>query len=83
MTNNEIANRLLSHARELYRRHDNLYRVKAYRHAAESVMRLDCPIEKLLQAKGRNALEQLPGIGRHLAATITEFVQTGEWKPGA
>jgi DNA polymerase/3'-5' exonuclease PolX len=79
MTNHEIASKLQEYARELRQRRENLYRVKAYRRAAEVVMSLNQPVGVLLNASGRNALEKLPGIGRHLAETITVYVQTGEW----
>jgi DNA polymerase (family 10) len=78
MTNHEIANRLQEHARLLRKRHDNLYRVKAYRFAAEAVLRLDRPVEELVQEKGRHALEELPGIGRRLAKTIARYLETNE-----
>ena len=80
MTNTEIVGKLQAYARELRQRHENLYRVKAYRLAAETLMRLDKSVEDLVLQKGRNALESLPGIGRHLAETITTFVETGEWR---
>ena len=43
MTNAEIADKLNGYARELRRRHENLFRVKAYRKAAEMVLRLWLP----------------------------------------
>lgn len=80
MSNTEIASKLQEWAQTLRRQHDNLYRVKAYRRAAETLMRLDRPIEDLVHERGRNALEELPGIGSHLAKAITHFVETGEWQ---
>ena len=80
MTNTEIANRLQEHARQLRKRHNNLYRVKAYRFAAQAVQRLDRPIETIVAENGPHALEELPGIGKRLATTIARFVQTGEWQ---
>lgn len=79
MTNSEIVGKLQSYVRELRHRHENLYRVQAYRQAAETLMRLDKSVEDLVLTRGRNALEELPGIGRHLAETIATFVKTGEW----
>jgi DNA polymerase/3'-5' exonuclease PolX len=70
---------LQERARELWNRHDNLYRVKAYRRAAEMLLRLDRPVEDLLHERGKPALEEIPGIGRRLAKKIAEYLETGEW----
>ena len=83
MSNTEIANKLQEQARTLRRQHENLYRVKAYRRAAETLLRLDRPIEDLVHERGRNALEELPGIGSHLAEAIAVYVETGEWRARA
>ena len=75
MTNQDIATHLQQHARSLTHKRENLYRVRAYRRAAETVLMLPRPVAELPRA----ALECLPGIGKSLAETITHFVQTGEW----
>ena len=80
MSNNEIANRLQEQARLLRKRHDNLYRVKAYRNAAQVLLRLEEPVEALVHEKGPHALEELPGIGKRLAKTIAHYLETGEWQ---
>jgi DNA polymerase (family 10) len=80
MTNAEIADKLNGYARELRRRHENLFRVKAYRKAAEMVLRLGCPVDELVHEKGRKALARIPGLGRHLAETIARYIETGEWR---
>ncbi len=80
MTNSELARKLQEYARDLRKRHENLFRVKAYRTAAEVVLRLDRPVADLVHERGRNALEELPGIGKHLAETITTYLETGEWR---
>jgi DNA polymerase/3'-5' exonuclease PolX len=79
MTNSELANRLQEHARILRRQHDNLYRVKAYRFAAEVLLRLERPVEEMIHEKGAHALEELPGIGKRLARAIAEYLETGKW----
>jgi DNA polymerase/3'-5' exonuclease PolX len=71
---------LTVHARQLDRRMDNLYRVRAYRRAAEVIQALNCPVTELLDNKGRRGLEALPGIGSHLAFTIETLVRTGEFR---
>ncbi len=79
MSNNDIATRLQEQAKQLRRQHDNLYRVKAYRQAAEALMRLEAPAEDLYNEHGRHALEEVPGIGKRLAKRIAHYLQTGEW----
>jgi holliday junction DNA helicase RuvA len=79
MSNNEIADKLRERARELWNRRENLYRVKAYRRAAEMLSRLDRPVEDLFHEKGEPALKEIPGIGRRLAKTIARYLESGEW----
>ena len=76
MTNNDVARQLQQHARVLAEKYGNLYRIRAYRRAAHVVLGLDQPVAELQ----RWELEVLPGIGDHLAVTITHFARTGEWK---
>lgn len=80
MSNTDIANKLQAYARDLRQRHENLFRVKAYRRAAEIVLRLRQPVQELVHARGKNALAEVPGIGKHLAETIAVYIQTGEWR---
>ncbi len=80
ISNKEIAHKLLDYARELRKRHDNLFRVRAYGLAADALMRLDKPVAEMVKESGRAALEELPGIGRNIAWSIEHFVETGEWQ---
>jgi DNA polymerase/3'-5' exonuclease PolX len=52
----------------------NLYRVRAYRRAADTLRRLDQPVGELLAERGLPGLEELPGIGESLARSIRELV---------
>jgi DNA polymerase/3'-5' exonuclease PolX len=79
MDNTILAKRLREYARHLDRQRDNLYRIRAYRRAADVVERLDRPVHELLEKEGRDALAALPGIGAHLAYTIEELIRTGEF----
>jgi DNA polymerase/3'-5' exonuclease PolX len=79
MDNHTVARRLREYARHLDRHRDNLFRIRAYRLAADVVERLDRPVYQLLQERGHEALAALPGIGTHLAYTIEELVRTGEF----
>jgi DNA polymerase/3'-5' exonuclease PolX len=77
--NRMIARRLREYARHLDQQRDNLYRVRAYRLAADVVERLDRPVYQLLDERGREGLAALPGIGEHLAYTLEQLVRTGEF----
>jgi DNA polymerase (family 10) len=76
MTNNDVARQLQQHARKLAEKYGNLYRIRAYRRAAHTLLGLDRPVADLHKWE----LEVLPGIGDHLALAITNYVRTGEWK---
>ena len=76
MTNAEIARRLQKYARELGQKHENLYRIRAYRRAAVVVLGLPRPVDELEPWE----LQALPGIGNHIFTSIAHYVRTGEWK---
>jgi hypothetical protein len=80
MDNRAIAERLVNYAHQLEGRDENLYRVQAYRRAAETVMGLDRPVAEVVAESGRDGLEALPGIGAHLSYTIEGLVRTGEFR---
>jgi DNA polymerase (family 10) len=77
MDNRSIAQRLLEMAHSLERERANLYRVKAYRRAAETILGLDGPVEDLVAAGGRKSLKELPGIGAKMSVKIEKLVCTG------
>jgi DNA polymerase (family X) len=76
MTNTEIARQLQRHARHLASTHGSLYRIRAYRRAVHAILGLDRPVAELQKEE----LQVLPGIGGHLAAVITHYARTGDWK---
>jgi Helix-hairpin-helix domain len=78
MDNSAVAKKLLDYAQYLEARGANVFRVRAYRRAAETVMGLDQPLCDLLEAEGRAGLEELPGIGPRLASVLEELLRTGE-----
>ncbi len=55
----------------------SVFRVRAYRGAARTVSALASPVSTLPE-KGTGALEELPGIGKDLAAKIRELSDSGE-----
>jgi hypothetical protein len=80
MDNRQIAERLNEYAHYLEAREANLYRVQAYRRAAETILMLDRPLRHIVEDRGRDGLEELPGIGAHLSYTIEALVRTGEFR---
>lgn len=76
MTNTDIARQLQQQARKLARNYGSLYRIRAYRQAAHTVLGLERPVTELQQSE----LKGLPGIGGHLAAAISYYARTGEWR---
>jgi len=80
MDNQTIAHKLSEYATKLAFSHSNLYRIRAYRHAADTVRTLVRPLSEILEEEGRAGLEALPGIGEHIAYTIEELIHTGEFK---
>jgi hypothetical protein len=78
MDNRTIAQRLTEYANFLETDEDNIYRARAYRRAADTILGLNEPAADLLTREGRAGLEELPGIGSHLSFTIDSLVRTGE-----
>ena len=78
MDNRTIAGQLLEVAHSLEEKHANLYRVRAYRRAAQTILGLDQPLEEMVAGAGRKALKELPGIGASLSAKLETLVRTGE-----
>jgi len=77
MDNRTIAQQLMHRARYLVDQHASLYRVRAYRRAAETVLGLDEPLETIVDRQGRRGLQGLPGIGDHIARALETLVRTG------
>jgi DNA polymerase (family X) len=76
MENIEIARRLEELADLLEIRGANPFRIRAYRNAVRTVAGLTRPVFEMLGAG--EALQELPGIGKDLAAYVGELVHTGE-----
>jgi DNA polymerase (family 10) len=79
MDNLSIAQRLRNHARQLDGQDGNLFRIRAYRRAAQIVLGMERPITEILAERGAKGLEAIPGIGNHLAFTIEHLARTGEF----
>jgi hypothetical protein len=77
LSNAEAARRLEEAAHVLEGRGENLFRVRAYRTAAQTVRNLARPAVEILQAGGRRALRELPGIGDRLSLHLEQLLLTG------
>ena len=80
MDNATIARKLNDYATYLEGEDTNVYRVRAYRRAAATVLEQERPFAEVVHEKGRAGLEELPGIGASLAYTIEGLVRTGEFR---
>src|SRR5438128_12164668 len=78
LCNEEIARRLEEVAGLLQTQDANLYRVRAYRTAAETLRRLDRQVAELLDTEGLLGLIKLPAIGASLARAIEQLCRTGK-----
>ncbi len=74
LTNQDIAQKLRADATKLARTGSNLYRVRAFRSAAMAVLGLPNEVADLVAAGRGHYLEQVPGIGKSLAETITRYL---------
>jgi DNA polymerase (family X) len=80
MNNETIARKLNDYATYLEGEESNVYRIRAYRQAAMTVLAQERPLLEVVNEKGRAGLEELPGIGMSLAYTIESLVRTGEFR---
>jgi hypothetical protein len=72
-----VASRLDEVAHLLEEHGANRFRVGAYRRAADTLRRLEPPLDALLRDEGLEGLRALPGIGESLARSIRDVVNTG------
>lgn len=72
--NRQIADLFRSMADLLATQRANPYRVRAYRHAADSLLAMEDDVAAIAQ---RGGLEDIEGIGKDLARKIVECLETG------
>ena len=76
MENSEIVDNLREISDLLQEQGANIFRVDAYRKAAETVETLKQPVTEIVEKKGFEGLTALPGIGEGIARSIYEYVAT-------
>lgn len=77
--NQQIAMKLAQAADLLEQQGANPFRISAYRHASETVLRLQQDIGELTETAGSAGLIELPNIGKGIASAIQELLTTGHW----
>ncbi len=77
--NEAITARLREAAQLLERQKANPFRVRAFRHAADTIARLPQDVGEMVTRGGPEALRELPGIGPGIAAAVHEILATGRW----
>lgn len=75
--NREIAQRLREVALLLEEQGANRFRVRAYRHAADTLEHLTVPLSQIVEQQGTDGLRTLPGIGVSLARSVHTLIVTG------
>lgn len=79
MKNQELAN-ILYEIGEYLEMEGVAFKPRAYERAGHSIESLEEDIEDLWRRGGRNALEDIPGVGKSIAEKIEEFLKTGKIK---
>lgn len=74
MTNLEVAWVLEDIARLLEIKEESVFKIRAYRKAGKAIQRLP---EEITRLYAENRLEDIPGIGKNIAAKIAELIETG------
>ncbi len=73
--NEEVAALLEQIAELLMLKNENPYRIRAYTIAAQNIRDLDADIEEIAQ---QGKLDEIPGVGKAIAAKIEEYLRTGK-----
>jgi DNA polymerase (family X) len=77
--NQQIAAQLREAAALLEAQGESPFRVAAYRRAAQTVAQSAGPLRELFEAKGREGLQELAGVGAGISSAIAEMLITGGW----
>ncbi|MFA4858381.1 MAG: DNA polymerase/3'-5' exonuclease PolX [Candidatus Margulisiibacteriota bacterium] len=78
MENSEIAGIFWEMAEFLELKSDNPFKIRAYRRAAQNIESLSHDLKDTYASGGLAALEEIPGIGLHIAEKIEEYIKTGK-----
>jgi len=78
-TNRDLARRLEEASVLLEQQGADEFRARAYRRAADSVAAHPQDLRELAGREGADALLQIPGVGKGIAAALQELLTTGRW----
>ncbi|HRX79500.1 MAG TPA: helix-hairpin-helix domain-containing protein [Pirellulaceae bacterium] len=78
-TNAELATSLRAVADLLEAQGASVFRVRAYRNAADTLDALEAPLWHTLEAEGIPGLIRFPAIGRSIAAALAHKIRTGKF----
>src|SRR5262245_49815027 len=76
-SNSDIAIFLRRTADLLELRGENPFKVRSYRTASATIEDLETPDVQMGREGGAATLQQLPGVGKNIAAHIHDFLETG------
>ena len=74
---NQLIVKILNNIADILELQEIQFKPAAYRRAAQSIESLSEDIEEIYHREG---LEEIPGVGRHIAEKIAEIIETGKLK---
>jgi len=80
MNNRALACHLRAHAAQLKQEETSLYRIRAYRRAADTIEAWPRSLAEIFREGGRAALQAIPDVGEHLGYTLEGLLTTGVFR---
>jgi DNA polymerase (family X) len=77
MNNEEIARRFNRMASLMEVRGEDPFRLRSYRMAAEAIETWPTQMKKIAETEGAAGLQEIPGVGKAIAAKIIELIDKG------
>lgn len=77
MNNEEIARRFNRMASLMEVRGEDSFRIRSYRMAAEAIETWPTQMKAIVASEGAGGLQEIPGVGKALAAKIQELLERG------
>jgi len=77
MNNEEIAQRFNRMASLMEVRGEDSFRIRSYRMAAEAIETWPTQMKAIVASEGAGGLQEIPGVGKALAAKIQELLERG------
>jgi DNA polymerase (family 10) len=77
MDNEALAQRFYRLANLMEIRGDDMFRVRSYRNAAETIESWPTPLSKIATDEGVKGLQTVPGVGKAISGKISELLEKG------